>query len=198
MEEASSKVREDHREESLSLNASSTEQGERTSSDSLCRFRLFALCVALSTSEKREDSDSFFSFLETCNVSGRRSIACRFRKLCIENQLDGSHSSRHFIPRSRWVATRGMKSGSIAYKAHLLYHPLVLGEIVCDPFELEVKLNPDVSIPAIDSFKTRHGTDRFLGSGVPGDSDQAAADAPELRRGRDGYKHQLWTDGYPL
>ena len=44
----------------------------------------------------------------------------------------------------------------------------------------------------------RYGTDRFLGSGVPGDSDQAAADAPELRRGRDGYKHQLWTDGYPL
>ena len=153
MEEARSKVREDHREESLSLNASSTEQGERASSDSFCRFRLFALCVALSTSEKREDSDSFFSFLETCNVSGRRSIACRFRKLCIENQLDGSHSSRHFIPRSRWVATRGRKSGSIAYKAHLLYHPLVLGEIVCDPFELEVKLNPNVSIPTIDSFE---------------------------------------------
>ena len=65
--------------------------------------------------------------------------------------------------------------------------------------EEEEKEDPErIHIPAIDTFKTRHGTDRFLGSGVPGDSDQAAADAPELRRGRDGYKHQLWTDGYPL
>ena len=74
----------------------------------------------------------------------------RFRQLCDEDRSKRRRPAKPSIPHSKWVLSQ--TRSVTPFEAHLVYHPLVMGEIVCDPFASGARKNPDISVPLVDSF----------------------------------------------
>lgn len=150
MEKESLQNREGRCDESVSFSSTSNELSGTIPSMLSCNITIWFSLLAASSSEKQDNSDTFFSFIESVNISRRRSIVNRFRQLCDEDRYKRRQTTKSFIPQSKWVLSQ--TQSATVFEAHVIYHPLVMGDIVCDPVSSTKRKNLDISIPLVGSF----------------------------------------------